>query len=157
MKMQQYMITKFQALINEKYIRCAQKWNETPWLQWLVYLLSVLAVGASIYRLNKPTPWVVDDLLKIQAARNIHSANQLWELAYHFYMGWGGRVWGEIAAQLFLMIPKSIFNKINTIGYILLIVLLQFNISGRIKPSVSTIAYVHFALLFCLPAFGQDI
>lgn len=157
MKMQQYMIAKFQALINEKYTRCAQKWNETPWLQWFVYLLSVLAVGVSIYRLNKPIPWVVDDLLKIQAARNIHSVNQLWELAYHFYMGWGGRVWGEIAAQLFLMVPKSIFNKINTIGYIFLIVLLQFNISGRIKPSVSTIAYIHFALLFCLPAFGQDI
>lgn len=114
MKMQQYMIAKFQALINEKYTRRTQKWNETPWFQWIVYLLSVFAVEVSIYRLNKPTPWVVDDLLKIQASRNIHSVNQLWELAYHFYMWWGGRVWGEIAAQLFLMIPKSIFNKINT-------------------------------------------
>lgn len=155
--MKLYSVSEFQVWINEKYTRCMQCWNETLWVQWITYLISILFTGVSIYRLNQPTPWVVDDLLKIQAARNIHSLNQLWGLAYHFYMGWGGRVWGEIAAQLFLMIPKTLFNKINTIGYILLILLIQFNISGKMKPAVSTIIYVHFALLFCLPAFGQDI
>lgn len=110
-----------------------------------------------MFGLNRPTPWVVDDLLKSQAAMNFHNLNDLFQHGKNFYLQWGGRVWGESIAQAFLMIPKNIFDVINTIGYMLLLVLLQWNIIGKWKFNPATLAFIHFFLLLCLPTFGQDI
>lgn len=126
-------------------------------IRLLLFAFCFVVIAVTMFRLNRLTLWVVDDLLKEQAARNIHNFNQLFALAHNFYLGWGGRVWGEIYAQLFLMIPKPAFNYINTFGYMLLLLLIQWNILGKWKLYPGLLIFIHFSLLLCLPAFGQDV
>lgn len=110
-----------------------------------------------IYRLNLYTPWVVDDLCKGYTVQQFHSFYDWYNHICHFYLGWGGRIWGELYALIFLYIPKQIFNYLNTIGYLILLVLIYMNIVGKLVVSISLLVYINFALFVCLPAFGQDI
>ncbi|WP_298014465.1 DUF6056 family protein [uncultured Megasphaera sp.] len=121
------------------------------------YIILFIFIAVMMFRLNRPTPWVVDDLLKSQVAMNIHSVNDLFQHGKNFYLHWGGRVWGEVFAQVFLMIPKNIFDFINTAAYMFLLLLLQWNIIGKWKMNPGILVFTHFFLLLCLPAFGQDI
>lgn len=116
-----------------------------------------LALAIFIYRLNLYTPWVADDLVKGYEVQSFHTFYDWYNHLYHFYFGWGGRIWGELYALIFLYIPKYIFNIVNTIGYLLLLGLIYLNIVGKLVVSVSLLVYINFALLVCLPAFGQDI
>ena len=150
-------IQKMGRLIDIKWNETILKYDQSLFLQNVLAFIVFCVIGLMIYRLNQPTPWVVDDLLKIQAARTIHSIGQLKDLAYNFYMHWGGRIWGEINAQIFLMVPKSIFNKINTLGYLLLLFLMQMTIRGNLRQSATLLLFIHFSLMLCLPAFGQDV
>ena len=148
---------KMGRTINNKWNEAILKYDQSLFLQNVLAIIVFCVIGFMVYRLNQPTPWVVDDLLKIQTARTIHSIGQLKDLAYNFYMHWGGRVWGEINAQVFLMGPKSIFNKINTLGYLLLLFLMQLTIRGNLRQSATLLLFIHFSLMLCLPAFGQDV
>lgn len=126
-------------------------------LRLFIFALCFLAIALMLFRLNRPTPWVVDDLLKIQTARTIHSVGQLYDKIASFYLHWGGRIWGEMYAQLFLMLPKHVFDYLNTVGYMILLLLLQWNIFGKWKMSPSILLFLNFSLMLCLPNFGQDI
>ena len=123
-------------------------------LEFVVTLLLILGILIEIYLLNKPTPWVSDDLTKSNYLNYI----QGWlNHAKNFYLEWGGRVWGELFTLWFLTIPKRIFNYMNTFGYLLFVGLIYINITGKWKWSPSIIVFVNFSLFLCLPAFGQDI
>ena len=143
--------------IDNKWNKIISKYDQNLFLQRVLILFVFCGIGLMMYRLNEPTPWVVDDLLKIQTAQTIHSVSQLKESAYNFYMHWGGRVWGEINALAFLMVSKSAFNKINTLGYLLLLFLMQMTIKGNFKQSATLLLFIHLSLMTCLPAFGQDV
>lgn len=74
-------------------------------LEFVVTLLLILGILIEIYLLNKPTPWVSDDLTKSNDLNYI----QGWlNHAKNFYLEWGGRVWGELFTLWFLTIPKRI-------------------------------------------------
>ena len=88
---------------------------------------------------------------------DFHSARDYFNSLWGFYFNWGGRIWGEFFADLFLSIPKKIFNIINTIGYLVFVGLIYVNITGKIKFSPSLFVLINFLLFACLPAFGQDI
>lgn len=126
-------------------------------IHFLMFVLSILGTAWIMYILNQKTPWVVDDLLKVQAIPGLIDINSWIKHIEAFYFGWGGRIWGELYALLFLSLPKSIFNIINTIGYLLLVALIYINITGKYFISVSLFLFINFSLWICLPAFGQDI
>lgn len=123
----------------------------------IVFFLLLIAMAILIFRLNRPTPWVVDDILKGDGAKNLHTFHQYFEHMWNFYFSWGGRVWGELFAYLFLSIPKRIFDVINTIGYLVFTLLIYINITGRFNLSPSLFLLINFLLFISLPAFGQDI
>lgn len=123
----------------------------------IVFILLLIAMAILMFRLNRPTPWVVDDILKGEGAKNLHTFHQYLEHMWGFYFSWGGRVWGELFAYLFLSIPKRIFDVINTIGYLVFTLLIYINITGKFKPSPSLFLLINFLLFASLPAFGQDI
>lgn len=126
-------------------------------LEFFVTIIVLLGIVIEIYLLNKPTPWVVDDLVKSNGIGDLNQFQGWWNHAREFYLGWGGRVWGELFTLYFLTLPKHIFNYINTIGYLLFILLIYINIIGKWKWSPSIIIFINFSLFMCLPAFGQDI
>lgn len=145
--------TKMRDKFNDLFLKVDQnpKWRILGFV-FLAILMAVL-----MFRLNQPTPWVVDDLLKGDGVKNFHSARDYFNNLWGFYFNWGGRIWGEFFADLFLSIPKKIFNIINTIGYLVFVGLIYVNITGKIKFSPSLFVLINFLLFACLPAFGQDI
>lgn len=140
--------------INETF---ENKIDGNDFIRRVTYIILFILISVMMFKLNRPTPWVVDDLLKSQAAMNMQGLNDMFQHGKNFYLHWGGRVWGEIFAQAFLMIPKNIFDIINTIGYMILLVLMQWNILEKWKFDPVILVFIHFSLLLCLPVFGQDI
>ena len=134
-----------------------KKINNNKKIDIFITILILLGIAVEIYLLNRPTPWVVDDLLKSNGIRDLNLLQGWINHAKNFYFGWGGRVWGELLTLYFLTMPKEIFNYVNTLGYLLLIVLIYMNISGKWKWSPSIIVFINISLFLCLPAFGQDI
>lgn len=126
-------------------------------LEVFVTIIVLLGIVVEIYLLNKPTPWVVDDLVKSNGIGDLNQFRGWWNHARGFYLGWGGRVWGELFTLYFLTLPKHIFNYLNTFGYLLFILLIYINIIGKWKWSPSILIFINFSLFMCLPAFGQDI
>ena len=121
----------------------------------MAILLVVIAI--LMFRLNRPTPWVVDDIIKGEGAKKLHTFQQYFDHIWGFYFSWGGRIWGELFAYLFLSIPKRVFDIVNTIGYLVFTSLIYINITGKFKCSPSLFLLINFLLFACLPAFGQDI
>lgn len=119
-----------------------------------VYLV---AIFAAVLYLTWRTPLVADDFWKAESAFSIHSLGDFMAICRHFYMSWGGRIWGEALTWLFLLMPKNIFNVLNSFAYVALVLLLYFNALGRFRLSLGLLVAVNFALLACLPAFGQNI
>ncbi|WP_147671604.1 DUF6056 family protein [Mitsuokella sp. AF21-1AC] len=117
----------------------------------------IVVIAVLMFRLNRPTPWVVDDILKGEGAKKLHTFQQYFEHIWGFYFSWGGRIWGELFAYLFLSIPKRVFDIVNTIGYLAFTGLIYINITGKFKSSPSLFLLINFLLFACLPAFGQDI
>ena len=113
-------------------------------LEFFVTIIVLLGIVIEIYLLNKPTPWVVDDLVKRNGIGDLNQFQGWWIHARRFYLGWGGRVWGELFTLYFLTLPKRIFNYINTIGYLLFILLIYINIIGKWKWSPSIIIFINF-------------
>ena len=124
-----------------------------------VVIMAILLVVIAIlmFRLNRPTPWVVDDIIKGEGAKKLHTFQQYFDHIWGFYFSWGGRIWGELFAYLFLSIPKRVFDIVNTIGYLVFTSLIYINITGKFKCSPSLFLLINFLLFACLPAFGQDI
>lgn len=126
-------------------------------LEIFFFTVLLILIGVLLFRLNRPTPWVVDDILKGTDVKNLHNVKQWFDHLYHFYFLWGGRIWGELYAYLFLAMPKRIFDYLNTAGYLAFLLLIYVNITGRFKFSPSLLILINFLMFACLPAFGQDI
>lgn len=124
-------------------------------LIFMILFLSSIAI--MIFGMNQPTPWVADDILKQNNIKEYCSIKDYLSHLHEFYFSWGGRIWGEFFANIFLSIPKSIFNVINTLGYLTFVSLIYINIVGRIKAFPSLLILINFLLFSCLPTFGQDI
>lgn len=120
-------------------------------------IILLIGILIEIYFLNKPTPWVVDDFAKSNGISDLTQFSGWWNHAKEFYLEWGGRVFGELFTLYFLMLPKYIFNYVNTIGYLLFTLLIYVNIVGKWKWAPSSIIFINFSLFMCLPAFGQNI
>lgn len=122
-----------------------------------IFVVVVALVAMAIYKMNRMTPWIVDDFLKAQGAAKDPSISGYITALFDFYRNWGGRIWGELVAISLLAIPKSIVNVLNTLAYLAMIFLMYFNIVGRKKVSVSLFLLLNVSLWMFLPAFGQDI
>lgn len=120
------------------------KMDQNPKWKLLGVLFLVVIMAILMFRLNHPTPWVVDDILKGEGAKQIHSFKGYFKELWNFYFSWGGRIWGEFFAYLFLSIPKRVFDIINTFGYLVFVGLIYVNITGKIKFSPSLFVLINF-------------
>lgn len=140
--------------INDLYY---QKIDGNKKLEMMFFIVFLIAIGGVLFYMNRHTPWVVDDILKGEEVKGLHGIQQWFAHLYHFYFFWGGRIWGELYAYLFLAMPKEIFNYLNAVGYVVFLLLIYINVTGRFKFSPSLLILINFLVFACLPAFGQDI
>ncbi len=72
------------------------------------------------------------------------------------YFSWSGRIWGSALTFLFTSIEKSLFVKINTLAYLLFILLVYINVIGGFKINFVVLLAINFSMLVFLPCYGQD-
>lgn len=117
----------------------------------------LVIIGIVIWWLTRHTPYLVDDFGFYRKSAAIHSLRDFYHYIVHFYLTWGGRVWGEIYSLLFFMMPKPVFNVLNALAYVALLVLSEVNVTGSAKLTLPRLVFLNFAFFAFLPAFGQNI
>lgn len=130
--------------------------SKSKYLRVAFFAALVILAGKLMLKLNHLTPFVADDFLKYKVGiEHLHSWSDFVAYLYGFYMGWGGRIWGELFLQIAVLMPKSMFDVLNTAAYLLFVALVYLNITGRARLSISLFLLVNFFLFACSPAFGQ--
>ncbi|MDB1652746.1 DUF6056 family protein [Enterococcus durans] len=118
-------------------------------------LLIIISTYLVMVILNFLTPLIADD---IQYMYKTTSFSTILQDEYGQYMHWTGRSVVHIIARLFLLMPKTVFNLINPLIYVLLTLLIYKIVT---KKSQEFYAFKYFIInvfiwLF-VPRFGQTI
>ena len=117
-------------------------------LEWMI-LLEICVLSFSV---NFFTPLLTDDFYYALHSKSIQDIlnYQVWH-----YFNWGGRTIAHTIAQLFLYMPKNIFNIFNSLIQVLEVYLIYKIAKGdskERKPILLVATY--FLLWFFLPMFG---
>lgn len=126
----------------------------------ITFTLIIIFSFICIYILNKRTPIIADDYsysFIYSTNKRITNIIDILQSQWIHYNKWGGRSVVHSLAQLFLLIPKSLFNIINSFGYVLLTLLIYFHSSGVRKLKPLLLIAINLLLWFFVPVFGQTI
>ena len=121
----------------------------------MLFYISILTTFTVMFAVNTLTPYIADDY-------TYATSNSLYDVfnnEYWQYMNWGGRSIAHINARIFLMMPKIVFNVINSFIYVLLTVLVYFFAKLKVKEDFSVVTYIFVSacLWLYLPDFGQTV
>lgn len=116
-------------------------------------------IGIVMFVLNSLTTMIVDDygysFSWFNGARITNLKDALLS-QYKHYLVWGGRYVPNSLLQFSLIYDKSVFNIVNTVAYLMLLLVVYYHIVGDFKrPRASVILLVNAAMVFFLQAFGQ--
>jgi len=111
-------------------------------------ILSLIFIGA--LAVNFLTPLITDDF---SYAYHSNSLNEIFNYQIWHYLNWGGRSVAHTIAQIFLLMPKAIFNVFNSIMQVLEVYLI-YKIAGKKESKPLMLVVIFFLLWFFLPVFG---
>ena len=138
-------------------MKCAKEWQNKR-RNRAVFFLLLLLIAVPIYLLNAHTPLMMDDYdysFSWATGELLSGIGDVFASQMEHYRLWGGRAVTHTLAQLFLCGEKTLFNVVNTLMYLCL--LLEIYGLARRKGSVWDwkILLLSHAALFCLlPFFG---
>lgn len=118
---------------------------------WLLLVAMLLAIGAY----NFLTPYYTDDFFYALEAR---SANSLWELIrqqYEEYMFRNCRAIGQFNIRLFLIPGKWLFNVVNSVMFVALVLLLYASVQNRKKYDLFLLLLSLLAVWKYSACFGE--
>lgn len=122
-----------------------------------IFYIFVAMIFITIFLYNILTPYQSDDLAyKMEVAR----ANSLWDLVvqqYQEYLSNSGRIIGQFHIRLSLMGSKMIFNVVNSLMFVLLTLLIYYNVRGRKKHDFYLLLLITGMLWRYGVEFGQTI
>lgn len=126
-----------------------------------VYFVFVMIMGVHLI-LSALTPLFADDFSYAYSfvsgsnSRVTDIASLIQSQLGH-YQSMNGRVVSHTLAQLFLMMPKIVFNVVNAFMFALLGVLICFHALGKFRSIKMLDLLIAYVALMCLaPAFGQS-
>lgn len=93
-----------------------------------------IAVGCAFLAIavfNFLTPLMSDDYSYSVAVRSIHSVGDLLQSEYEQYMAWTGRSVNHLILKTFLLMDKWVFSLFNSINFVVLTLLIYYNIGGK--------------------------
>lgn len=97
------------------------------------FILSIIIVFVLIFAYNLLTPYFSDDIFYKTDVLNAKNLADLIRQQYGEYLSNSGRVVGQFNIRLSLVFDKIFFNIANSIMFVLLTLLVYWNISGRKK------------------------
>lgn len=123
----------------------------------LIFGLILLAAFLSIYVYNILTPYMSDDYAY---ACSVREASSLWDLAkqqYGEYLSNSGRVIGQFNVRLSLSVDKQVFNLVNSVMFIILVLLMYANVRRKRKNDIFVLLLIITFLWRFAVDFGQTM
>ena len=120
-----------------------------------LFITVVFISFVAIYVYNVLTPYLSDDLLFDTSI--YHSIGDVFREEYEQYMGWNGRSVLQIILKFSMLMPKAIFNILNSMCYVVTMLLIYWNIKGRKEYDVFLYVLINLCVwVFCVD-FSQTI
>lgn len=117
-----------------------------------IFWITVGCAFLAIALFNFLTPHMSDDYNYDRMVRGLHSFGDILKSEYEQYMTWTGRSVNHLILKIFLKMDKWVFNLCNSIIFIVLTLLIYYNIEG--KKRFNTPLYIMINLL--LWVFGVE-
>lgn len=131
--------------------------GRSPRVQFALVCAAILGFA---YALNAATPMVADDFTFAYIFRTTTRIADLADILnsqWIFYMTRNGRIIGGIFAQLAVLLGKPAFNVLNSVAFLVLVLLMYFNANGLRRTRISLLIGIPVLLWFALPSFGQSM
>ncbi|HJA93727.1 MAG TPA: hypothetical protein H9717_11550 [Candidatus Eisenbergiella merdipullorum] len=123
----------------------------------LFFCLSVLAAFVLIFIFNVLTPMMTDDLFY---SKTVSEASSVWELfgqEYEQYMTWTGRSVCHMILRFFLLTDKMFFNVANSVVFVLLTLLIYWNVEHKKKYDTPVFLLVNLLVWMFGVVFRQTV
>ena len=150
-------------LLESQIKKNATKWSymifEDNKVQFMVYILLLVAFFVEVYLMNRHTVMLADDYsysFIFGTDRRVGAFRDVIISQYNHYFQWGGRSIVHALAQIFLMHDKFIFDIANSIAFIALILVVYFHSVGELRVYPAILLLIGVSLFAFTPAFGQD-
>lgn len=139
----------------------------------ILFILSLVFFGSVIFVFNYKTPMQWDDFklafiwpdyITVEESgqitnptERVTSFSDIIISQYNHYYTWGGRTVVHIIAQFLLFIPPISADILNTLMYLMYVILIYYHIIGKGKHDMLLFIGVNFLVWFLQPVFGETI
>lgn len=123
----------------------------------LFFCLAVCAAFVLIFIFNVLTPMMTDDLFY---SRTVSEAASIWDLfaqEYTQYMTWTGRSVCHMILRFFLLTDKMVFNVANSVVFVLLTLLIYWNVEHKKKYDTPVYLLINLLLWMFGVVFRQTV
>lgn len=120
-------------------------------------MAAVFFAFLAILIFNIFTPYMTDDLSYKTTVLQADTFFELLKQEYEQYMTWTGRSVGHIILRCFLSGSKAVFNLANSIVFVLLTLLMYWNIDHKKKYDVAVFLLINFLLWLFGVMFCQTV
>ena len=122
-----------------------------------LFYLTVAAAGILILIFNVLTPMMTDDLFYSTA---VSEATSFWDLVmqeYQQYMTWSGRSVSHLLLRCFLRMDKMVFNVANSVVFVLLTLLIYWNVEHKKRYDTPIYILINLLLWIFGVVFRQTV
>lgn len=130
------------------------------------FLFILLTTFVMVYLLNKNTHFTSDDFryhfmyesfLPAENVSRITNLKDIFYSMYNHYFMWGGRITAHALVQFILIFNKNIFNIVNSLFFVGLIILIYMHCNVNKKVNVALLIGIILSLFFFIPQFGLTV
>lgn len=121
----------------------------------ILFYLAVVISFIAVLIYNFLTPLMSDELLF--DASVYHSVADIVKVEYKNYMTWNGRTVVQIIMQCFRLGPKWLFNLCNSICFVVLMLLMYWNIKGRKAYDFAAYILINLLVWQFGVSFGETV
>lgn len=123
----------------------------------LVFYLTVCAAFVLIFIFNVLTPMMTDDLFYSKTVSEASSIRALFAQEYTQYMTWTGRSVCHMILRFFLLTDKMVFNVANSLVFVLLTLLIYWNVEHKKKYDTPVYLLINLFLWMFGVVFRQTV
>ena len=123
----------------------------------LFFRLSVFAAFILIFIFNALTPMMTDDLFYSRTVSEASSIGDLFAQEYTQYMTWTGRSVCHMILRFFLLTDKMVFNVANSVVFVLLTLLIYWNVEHKRKYDTPVYLLINLLLWMFGVVFRQTV
>ncbi len=122
-----------------------------------IFWFTVICAFGAIAIFNFLTPLMSDDYSYSVAVRGVQSFGDLVLNEYHQYMTWTGRSVNHFILKAFLLGDKWFFSLLNSIVFVVLTLLIYYNIEGRGRYNTPLYILVNLFVWLFAVEFGETV